>query len=153
MDGHLGRLEFVIVRRPHVVLKRCEVMFRQTLKSCAFASRVERLGLVICPSGCFLTGVSSLFSGFPKNISFGSHSPQINSRTLDVPAHRGAFRDRHGRWAWDAVDAAASGAQRGCRAGWRKARERSPSERTRCCSGRQNRVVLTPRRWRQVRGV
>ncbi len=23
----------------------------------------------------------------------------------------------------------------------------------RCCSGRQNRVVLTPRRWRQVRGV
>src|SRR5258707_4497212 len=25
--------------------------------------------------------------------------------------HRGAFRDRHGRWAWDAVDARASGAQ------------------------------------------
>jgi hypothetical protein len=24
---------------------------------------------VICPSGCFLTGVSSRFSGFPKNIS------------------------------------------------------------------------------------
>jgi hypothetical protein len=23
----------------------------------------------------------------------------------------------------------------------------------RCCCGRQNRVVLTPRRWRQVRGV
>jgi hypothetical protein len=24
---------------------------------------------VICPSGCLLTGVSSLISGFPKNIS------------------------------------------------------------------------------------
>jgi hypothetical protein len=31
---------------------------------------------------------------------------------------------------WDAVDAAALGAQRGCRAGWRKARERSNGELT-----------------------
>ena len=69
MDGHLGRLEFVIVRRPHVALKRCEVMFRQTLKSCAFASRVERLGLVILPVGLFLDRVvESFLSDFPKNI-------------------------------------------------------------------------------------
>ena len=31
---------------------------------------------------------------------------------------------------WDAVDAAALGAQRGCRAGWRKACERSNGEQT-----------------------
>src|SRR3981189_1992841 len=31
--------------------------------------------------------------------------------SLSVPALRGAYHDRHGRWAWDAVDAAASGAQ------------------------------------------
>jgi hypothetical protein len=40
-----------------------------------------------------------------------SRFAQINSRTLAVPALRGAYHDRHGRWAWDAVDAAASGAQ------------------------------------------
>ena len=33
--------------------------------------------------------------------------PQITSISPAVPAHRGAFRDRHGRWARDAVDAAA----------------------------------------------
>src|SRR6266851_8349275 len=56
---------------------------------------------------------------------FASHLPQINSRTLVVPAHRGAFRDRHGRWAWDAVDAAAFCARWDCRASWRKTCERS----------------------------
>jgi len=68
---------------------------------------------VICPSGG--RAVESFISDFPKNIC--CHLTQIKSRTLVVPAHRGAFRDRHGRWAWDAVDAAALGAQRGCRAG------------------------------------
>src|ERR1700687_3731726 len=56
---------------------------------------------------------------------------------LSHPA-RGAYRDRHGRWAWDAVAAAASGA-------------RKRADEWRHC-GRQSRVVLTPRRWRQVRG-
>jgi len=46
---------------------------------------------------------------------------------------RGAYRDRHGRWARDATDALVS-----------------PDER--CRRGRQSRVVLTPRRWRQVGG-
>jgi hypothetical protein len=32
---------------------------------------------------------------------------QITSISPAVPAHRGAFRDRHGRWARDAVDATA----------------------------------------------
>src|SRR5882724_11970596 len=55
---------------------------------------------------------------------------------------------------WGAVDAAAFCARRDRRAGWRKACERSPSERTRDAARvRRSRVVLTPRRWRQVRGV
>jgi hypothetical protein len=45
--------------------------------------------------------------------------------------HRGAFRDRHGRKAGDAMDA--GGAK---------------DEGATC--GRRSRVVLTPRRWRQV---
>jgi hypothetical protein len=40
-----------------------------------------------------------------------SRFTQIKTITRAVPAHRGAFRDRHGRWARDAVDAAASGAR------------------------------------------
>jgi hypothetical protein len=47
--------------------------------------------------------------------------------------HRGAFRDRHGRRARDAVDAACQKTNDVAR-------------------GRQSRVVLTPRRWRQVGG-
>jgi hypothetical protein len=34
----------------------------------------------------------------------------MHIQTRPVPT-RGALRDRHGRWAWDAVDARASGAQ------------------------------------------
>src|SRR3984885_12377438 len=46
---------------------------------------------------------------------------------------RGTYRDRHGRWARDAMDA--------------------DSALTKALiSGRQSRVVLTPRRWRQVGG-
>jgi hypothetical protein len=44
---------------------------------------------------------------------------------------RGAFRDRHGRGRWDAVDAEGAFDERRSR-------------------GRRSRVVLTPRRWRQV---
>src|SRR6266849_10052543 len=83
---------------------------------------------VICPSGGLLTGVSSLFSGFPKNISVPTHPKSI----LEFSPSRST----EGRIAivtdagWDAVDAAASGAQRDGRAGWRKARERSNGELT-----------------------
>jgi hypothetical protein len=45
----------------------------------------------------------------------------------------GAYRDRHGRWMRDAMDALVS-----------------PGERDRC--GWQSRVVLIPRRWDQVLG-
>src|SRR6266850_1545855 len=75
------------------------------------------------PVGLFLDRRVESFFGFSEKY-FCSHLPQIRSRTLAVPAHRGAFRDRHGRWAWDAVDAAAFCARRGRRAG-RKTCERS----------------------------
>ena len=40
---------------------------------------------------------------------FASRLTQISSLIRAVPTRRGAFRDRHGRWVGDAVDAAASG--------------------------------------------
>src|SRR5712664_1220257 len=65
---------------------------------------------VICPSGGFLTGLSSLISDFPKNISVPTHPKSIlelsTSRSTDG---RIAIVTDAG---WDAVDAAASGAQR-----------------------------------------
>jgi hypothetical protein len=49
----------------------------------------------------------------------------------------GTYRDRHGRWEWDAVDEAMSA--------------RGIAARTSdVACGRRSRVVLTPRRWRQV---
>jgi hypothetical protein len=88
------------------------------------------LGLLICPSGGLLKGLSSLFSDFPKNILVPTH-PKSHLKLFASRPTRGAYRDRHGRWAWDAVDAAAFCARRDRGAGWRKACERSPSERTR----------------------
>src|SRR6266852_6427316 len=62
----------------------------------------------------------------PRNQKyFPSPLTQIRCISFPVLAHRGAFRDRHGRWAWDAVDAAALGARWDRRVGWRKACERS----------------------------
>jgi hypothetical protein len=48
-----------------------------------------------------------------------------------IPHPQGAYRDRHGRWARDAMDAACQ-------------------ETNDIARGRRSRVVLTPRRWRQV---
>src|SRR5258705_11964321 len=57
--------------------------------------RIERLGLVICPSGGLLTGLSSLYFGFSEKYLFPL--TQIKARTLTIAPHRGAYRDRHGR--------------------------------------------------------
>ena len=92
-------------------------------------SRLQPLyRVVICPSGCLSTGVSSLISDFPKNISVPT-PPKSNLQLSHPtpPEGRIAIVTDAG---WGAVDAAASGAQRGCRAGWRKARERSNGELT-----------------------
>jgi len=48
---------------------------------------------------------------------------QITSLIRPVLSHRGAFRDRHGRWERDAVDAAALGAHERLQGGF--SRERS----------------------------
>jgi hypothetical protein len=51
---------------------------------------------VICPSGGLLTGLSSLISGFPKNISVPA-PPKSDLEFLASHPTRGAYRDRHGR--------------------------------------------------------
>jgi hypothetical protein len=81
---------------------------------------------------------------------FCFHPPQIISRTLAIPSHKRGVGHRHERGR-DAVDAAASCAQRGRRAGDEPVSDRQHADE-RCCCGRRSRVVLTPRRWCQVRG-
>ena len=51
---------------------------------------------VICPSGGLLTGLSSLISDFPKNISVFTH-PKSHLSLLPSRPERGAYHDRHGR--------------------------------------------------------
>jgi hypothetical protein len=104
------------------------------------------------PHGDLPDGLSAGFpvQPFPQKYST-SRAPQIKTISIDVPAHRGAFRDRHKRWAgmrWTR--------QRFARDGIAGQVERLVSDQQRaderCCSVRRSRVVLTPRRWRQVRG-
>jgi hypothetical protein len=81
--------------------------------------------VVICPSGSFLAGVSSLISDFPKDISVPTY-PKSHLELSPSRPTEGRFAIvtdvGHGmRW---------RGAQRGCRAGWRKACERSNGELT-----------------------
>src|ERR1700687_1354737 len=64
-------------------------------------------GVVICPSGCFL---SSLISDFPKNILVPNHPKSLLELSHPTPPEgRIAIVTDAG---WGAVDAAASGAQR-----------------------------------------
>src|SRR5216683_7769872 len=102
---------------------------------------------VICPSGGLLTGVSSPIC---KNISVFTYPKSLLELFASHPK-RGAYHDRHerrGGMRWTR--------QRFARDGIAGLVERLVSDHRRaderCCCGRQNRVVLTPRRWRQVRG-
>jgi hypothetical protein len=61
---------------------------------------------LICPTGCSAIPVSSPTC---KNFSLSRLVETGIGRMSPAPA-RGAYRDRHGRWVQDAVDAAASGA-------------------------------------------
>jgi hypothetical protein len=71
---------------------------------------------VICP-------LSSLISDFPKNILVPTHPKSLLELSHPTPPEgRIAIVTDAG---WGAVDAAAFCARRDCRAGWRKARERS----------------------------
>ena len=58
-------------------------------------------------------------------------TPQINIILSAIPCSQGAYRDRHGRWVRDAMDAVVT-------------------QDERHQSGRRSRVVLAPRRWRQA---
>src|ERR1700675_3902567 len=51
---------------------------------------------VICPTGGCLTGLSSLISDFPKNISVPTH-PKSDLELFASHPTTGAYRDRHGR--------------------------------------------------------
>jgi len=59
-----------------------------------------------------------------------SRGPQINGLTPAIPFRQEGRSRVVTNAGWDAVDAAALGAQRDGRAGWRKARERSNGELT-----------------------
>jgi len=66
----------------------------------AQAQRIQRIddktAQVICPSGGLLTGLSSLISDFPKNISVPTH-PKSDLELFASHPTRGAYHDRHGR--------------------------------------------------------
>jgi hypothetical protein len=61
-----------------------------------------------------------------------SRFTQIKSISLAVPALRGAYHDRHERWAWDAVDAAASGAHRQSQGGLNLVSDLRRADERRC---------------------
>src|SRR6266700_1432163 len=99
------------------------------LEPCSFAFMrkptvlTARSVQVICPSGSLLKGLSSLISGFPKNISVAAHPKSSLERFASHPT-RGAYRDRHGRGEGCGGRGSVLRAMDG-RAGWRKACERS----------------------------
>src|SRR5439155_5655207 len=76
------------------------------------ALRSIRATALILPDG----QISSCFPKWPVQPLlqkyFSSRLTQITSLIRPVLSHRGAFRDRHGRWERDAVDAAALGTRR-----------------------------------------
>jgi hypothetical protein len=104
------------------------------------------------PVGRFVDRLSSLISDFPKNISVPTH-PKSHLELFASHPTRGAYHDRHGR----GEGCGGRGSVR--RETWVAGRvgERPVSDQQhadeRCCGVRRSRVVLTPRRWRQVRGV
>ena len=75
------------------------------------------------PVGRFVDGVSSYFSDFPKNISVPMH-PKSHLELSHPTPQEGRIMIVTDA-GWNAVDAAAFCARRDCRAGWRKACERS----------------------------
>jgi hypothetical protein len=100
---------------------------------------------VICPSGIFVS------SPLCKNISLhpsGKSSLQIRA----IPPHR------EGRIAIVTDAGCGCGGRgsvlraRGSQGGLRSVSDQQHADE-RCCCVRRSRVVLTPRRWRQVRGV
>src|SRR5712671_6844509 len=99
------------------------------LASSGLQPLTTRPAQVICPSGGWLTGLSSLFFRIFRKLLVPTHPKSDLELFASHPTEgRIAIVTDAGR---DAVDAAAFCARWDCRAGWRKACERSPSERTR----------------------
>src|SRR5713101_4251816 len=103
---------------------------------------------VICPTGCLLTGVSSPIC---KNISVSIHPKSLLELSPSHPT-RGAYHDRHGRGAGCGGRGSVLRAT-GSQGGFFESVSDQQHADERCCCGRRSRVVLTPRRWCQVRGV
>ena len=121
---------------------------RRDERNCAHAGVLAfaRTTQVICPTGSLLIRVSSPLC---KNILLRH---LIETDLLIPPSHPTEGRimivTNAGR---DAVDAAAFCARGDGRAGDEPVSDQQHADE-RCCCGRRSRVVLTPRRWRQVRG-
>jgi hypothetical protein len=90
------------------------------------------------PTGKSAIWLSSLISDFPKNILVPTHPKSVLELSLSHP-QRGVSRSSRTR------DGIAG------RVGERPVSDQQRADE-RCCSVRRSRVVLTPRRWRQVRG-
>jgi hypothetical protein len=86
-----------------------------------------RSAQVICPSGCLLTGLSSCFSDFPKNISVPTH-PKSDLELSHPTPQEGRIMIVTDA-GWNAVDAAAL-ARDGIAGRVDEACERSPGEQT-----------------------
>src|SRR6266481_1074707 len=114
-------------RNPGLARRRSRIALR-CIRATAYL-RAQETASVIRPSGGFLTGLSSLISDFPKDISVPTH-PKSDLELFASHPTRGAFRERHGRGEGCGGRGSVLRAMDG-RAGWRKARERSQSERTR----------------------
>jgi hypothetical protein len=87
---------------------------------------------VICPSGCLLTGVSSLISDFPKNISLPIYPKSNLQLSHPTPQEGRIMIVTDAGWGgvgWGAVDAAAL-AREGSAGQVDEACERSLSEQT-----------------------
>ena len=98
---------------------------RSSLPFSLFQPRRKRL--LICPSGGLLTGLSSLISGFPKNISVSTHpKSHLELSHPTPPEGRIMIVTDAGR---GAVDAAAL-ARDGIAGQVGEACERSPGEQT-----------------------
>jgi hypothetical protein len=64
---------------------------------------------LICSTGKKTVACENLSTPARENIPLRV-CPKSNLQFPTSRPTRGAYRDRHGRWAWDAMDAAASGA-------------------------------------------
>src|SRR6267142_5857615 len=102
------RTLFVAIDKPEKARFPNRPSCRTRRKLAISAPRVGRLGRVICPTGSLSIWVSSPLC---KNISVFADPKSLLELLLSRPT-RGAYRDRHGRRARDAMDAAASCARK-----------------------------------------